>query len=120
MKDWKKTLGLALVCAAFSMVLSVAITLIIRAKKVKDLRFKELLKELYPEHEWEHTGQFIQLWNVQFIAWYPEDFEYREGETEAEVKEAINARAPGLKPKVEFRPLADFDEFVKKNCCRKA
>lgn len=119
MKDWKKSLGLALVLAAVSMAVSVAITLIIKAQKVRSLKFKELLRELYPRQEWEHTGLFIHLWGVKFMAWYPEDFEYREGETEAEVIEAIESRMPGLKPRVEFRPIAEFEEMIKGKCCCK-
>ena len=119
MKDWKKALGLALVLTAISTTLSVAITLIIKAKKAHSLKFKELLRELYPQHEWEHTGLYIHLWDVVFKAWYAEEFDYREGETEAEVIDAINVRAPGLKPKVEFRPIAEFEEMIKgKRCCK--
>lgn len=116
MKDWKKALGLALVLTAISTTLSVAITLIIKAKKARSLKFKELLRELYPQHEWEHTGLYIHLWDVKYMAWYPEEFDYREGETEAEVIDAINVRVPGLRAKVEFSPIAEFEEMIKGKC----
>ncbi|MDZ4181834.1 MAG: hypothetical protein U1B83_03070, partial [Candidatus Cloacimonadaceae bacterium] len=74
---WKKlapAAGLAILCTAVSVTVSLVVTALVCAHIVKAARLKESLIKLFPDYDWEFTGIYQSLNRVCFTVYYQEGF----------------------------------------------
>ncbi|MDP2402061.1 MAG: hypothetical protein Q8M66_08785, partial [Actinomycetota bacterium] len=89
---WKKlapAAGLAILCTAVSVTVSLVVTALVCAHIVKAARLKESLIKLFPDYDWEFTGIYQSLNRVCFTVYYQEGFLGNHPDAEERLREAL-------------------------------
>jgi len=120
MKKATKAILFSLAGTALGMIGSAIVKAFLNQKIFKQAALKDLLKELYPEQEWEHQSIFSTPLKITYTAYATDDFITAHPDAEARLIEAAHERTPALakiKCDIMIRPMSEFEAKIHKKCC---